>query len=83
MTTYLLTMIHLLDSRGCLTLVLLDGRIRGNINVQFMLFGITRSPACSFLNFVRRLLVKVLRGLPGISVIEGGMVCNGWTENPD
>ena len=57
-----------LDSRGCLALVLSHIRCRGSINIQCLLFGLTRSPALKFLKFGRRILVKVLRSIPGAAI---------------
>lgn len=57
-----------LDSRACLALVLAFGRSRGNINLICMLFGVIKTVGSLWIRFGRRLLLKILWGIPSSRV---------------
>jgi hypothetical protein len=57
-----------LDSRGCLGLVLSHLRSQGPLQSLCLKFGTTNSVADLFLRFGRRLLLKILKHLPGAQV---------------
>ena len=48
-------------SEDCLGLVLAWTRTRGSLMVLQLIFGTTMTPTCKYLQFARRILVKVLR----------------------
>jgi hypothetical protein len=57
-----------LDSRGCLGLVLAHLRSRGSLNWLSQLFGTTYSVTSLYIRFGRRLLLLVMKDIPGSKV---------------
>ena len=51
----------MMNPADCLGLVLAWSRTRGSLMVLQLLFGMTMSPVAKYLQFARRILVKILK----------------------